>query len=634
MEKIIIDLEAKTDKAVKGIEKVAKEVQELNKEVVSSNKDTAKSLKGVEKASKLAAGGIKAIGTTLKAIGIGLVISALASLKDLFSQNQKVVDVFNVAFETLGQLVSQTVNAFTDIYNELTKTSDQFDALGKVIGGLTTIYMTPLKLAFYGIKLAVQEAMLAWEQSFFGGKDKETIKELNLSILETKDNIISVGEDAVQAGKDVVNNFGEAITEVVDGSKVVVKELGEVSVKAAIQTAKANNEIQKSAELAAARQGLIFEKFDRQAEKLRQVRDEERNSIEERKKANDALLVEIDKAEQASLAQAQLQLSIANANLAKDKDNVEFKVAQIEATRELAAVQAQFEGIRSEQLANDLALSKELTEIDKTRAESQSKIANDKKRFNAEQIDDELLRLEKLKEIAALEQEQEQIRLQALIDNENAGTQAKIDAQIALDEFNEQSRQTNITRDQEIATAEIKIEEEKRNARSQTLNNLVSIAGAETAIGKAALIAKQILMAKELVMEVSKTISFATQASARSAVAMAEGSAQTAKIGFPQNIPMLIGYAAQAVGIFSAIKSATSKAKVSAPPQPSIPTPSATPTPSSVPPSFNVVGGGATNQLAEAIGGQSQQPVQAYVVANDVTTSQSLDRNIVEGASI
>ena len=634
MEKIIIDLEAKTDKAVKGIDKVAKEVQELNKEVVSSNKDTAKSLKGVEKASKSAAGGIKAIGTTLKAIGIGLVISALASLKDLFSQNQKVVDVFNVAFETLGQLVSQTVNAFTDIYNELTKTSDQFDALGKVIGGLTTIYMTPLKLAFYGIKLAVQEAMLAWEQSFFGGKDKETIKELNLSILETKDNIISVGEDAVQAGKDVVNNFGEAITEVVDGSKVVVKELGEVSVKAAIETAKANNEIQKSAELAAARQGLIFEKFDRQAEKLRQVRDEERNSIEERKKANDALLVEIDKAEQASLAQAQLQLSIANANLAKDKDNVEFKVAQIEATRELAAVQAQFEGIRSEQLANDLALSKELTEIDKTRAESQSKIANDKKRFNAEQIDDELLRLEKLKEIAALEQEQEQIRLQALIDNENAGTQAKIDAQIALDEFNEQSRQTNITRDQEIANAEIKIEEEKRNARSQTLDNFVSIAGAETAIGKAALIAKQILMAKELVMEVSKTISFATQASARSAVAMAEGSAQTAKIGFPQNIPMLIGYAAQAVGIFSAIKSATSKAKVSAPPQPSIPTPSATPTPSSVPPSFNVVGGGATNQLAEAIGGQSQQPVQAYVVANDVTTSQSLDRNIVEGASI
>jgi hypothetical protein len=52
------------------------------------------------------------------------------------------------------------------------------------------------------------------------------------------------------------------------------------------------------------------------------------------------------------------------------------------------------------------------------------------------------------------------------------------------------------------------------------------------------------------------------------------------------------------------------------------------------PPSFNIVGASGTNQLADAIGGQTQQPVQAYVVANDVTSAQSLDRNIVEGASL
>jgi len=50
--------------------------------------------------------------------------------------------------------------------------------------------------------------------------------------------------------------------------------------------------------------------------------------------------------------------------------------------------------------------------------------------------------------------------------------------------------------------------------------------------------------------------------------------------------------------------------------------------------SFNLVGQGGTNQLAEAIGSQSQQPVRAYVVSNDVTTAQSLDRNIVESASL
>jgi len=54
----------------------------------------------------------------------------------------------------------------------------------------------------------------------------------------------------------------------------------------------------------------------------------------------------------------------------------------------------------------------------------------------------------------------------------------------------------------------------------------------------------------------------------------------------------------------------------------------------STPPSFNIVGATETSQLAQAVGGQTQQPVQAYVVANDVTTAQSLENNIVEGATI
>ena len=52
------------------------------------------------------------------------------------------------------------------------------------------------------------------------------------------------------------------------------------------------------------------------------------------------------------------------------------------------------------------------------------------------------------------------------------------------------------------------------------------------------------------------------------------------------------------------------------------------------PPSFNIVGASETNQLADAVAGQENQPVQAFVVANDVTTAQSLQNNIVEGATI
>jgi hypothetical protein len=53
---------------------------------------------------------------------------------------------------------------------------------------------------------------------------------------------------------------------------------------------------------------------------------------------------------------------------------------------------------------------------------------------------------------------------------------------------------------------------------------------------------------------------------------------------------------------------------------------------SSPSPQFNVVGNSGANQLAQTLG--SQQPVQAYVVASNVTTQQSLDRNIVNNASL
>ena len=54
----------------------------------------------------------------------------------------------------------------------------------------------------------------------------------------------------------------------------------------------------------------------------------------------------------------------------------------------------------------------------------------------------------------------------------------------------------------------------------------------------------------------------------------------------------------------------------------------------STPPAFNVVGASGETQLADAIGGQTQKPTRAFVVSNDVTTAQELDRNIIEGASI
>ena len=635
MEKIIVELEAKTDKALKGIDNVAKSVEELGKEVSDSNKETTKSLKGVESASKGVAKGVKAVGTGLKAIGLGLIIGALGTLKELFEQNQKAVDFFSVAFETASVVVGQMVTAFTNVYESVSKSSENFDALGKVMSGIVTVAITPLKLGFYAIQLAVQEAQLVWEQSFFGGKDAETIKKLTLDILETKKAFADVATEVVVAGKSIADNFGEAITETTNIAKSVVQEVGKISIKTALETAKANTELQKSAEIAGAMQGLLFEKFDRQAEKLRQIRDEERNTLAERKKANDELLIAVNNAEQAMLSQANQQLAIANANLKKDKNNIEFRVAQIEALKELAGVEAQIEGLRSEQKANDLALSREQIELTNSKAESESNLSIERKRFNAELIEDELARLEALKVVDELEKEQESARLEAIVENANLGTQAKVDAQIALDEFLEQSRQVNITRDTEIAEAESKLSKQKIKDKAMVVDAISQFADAESGIGKALLIVKQALALQETLMDIKRITFKGVEAVGSAGVATAQNVAESSKIGFPQNLITIAGAIAQGVGIVKSVKSAVSKTKAkgggAGASVPNIPTPAAPP---SLPPSFNVVGASETNQLATSIGSQSQEPTRAYVVSGDVTSAQSMDRNIIDGASI
>jgi len=51
-------------------------------------------------------------------------------------------------------------------------------------------------------------------------------------------------------------------------------------------------------------------------------------------------------------------------------------------------------------------------------------------------------------------------------------------------------------------------------------------------------------------------------------------------------------------------------------------------------PQFNVVGNSGVNQLASVVANKEQPPIKTYVVASDVTSGQSLDRNIVKSASL
>ena len=621
---IIINVEDRD--ALASIGKVDKSLEKLddtaNQTVTTANvglsrigKSSIEGSKGVIRVSSA----FKSLAIAMKAAGIGLVIGALTTLKEVFTSNQKVADLLSTAFETISLVFNSFVETVVEVAEKVTEATGGFDALKKVVGGLLTIAITPLKLAFFGIKLGLQEAQLAWEQSFFGDKDPTTIKELNAAIKETRNDLADVAIEAVDAGKQVADNFVEAVGEVTTLVNESIDGVSEISVSAAYEAAKANVELKNTAKLAAAQQGLLVEKYDLQAEKLRQIRDEERNSIAERKKANDDLLKVLADQEKAMLAQASAQVAAAQAEV--DKNNsIENQVALTEALANKQGVLAQVEGFRSEQKSNDLALDREQIELTNAKAESESKLSIERKRFNAEQIEDELLRLEKLKEIDILEAEQEAIRLQAIVDNANAGTQAKVDAEIALDEFKEQSRQTNLERDKEIAEQEKKINDAKIDIDTKTaqtkIQNAQNVSGS---IGQLATLAGESTAAGKALGVASATID--TYVGANKAIA---------KGGFAGTLQAIAIIATGLANVKNIISTKIPQTKVGT----STSTSGGSTVAAPQVPNFNIVGATETSQLADAIGEQTQQPVQAYVVANDVTTAQSLNNNIVEGASI
>lgn len=598
-QEVIIKLAAETADAKKQIELLTAEVSELRKEQSAQSKEALAQAKQTSKGIKGIGTAVKGIGNALKAAGIGLAIAAFAKLSEVFMQNQKAADFFNTAFEAVSI-------AFNDFVNFI------LDNTGGVIDFFKAIFENPLeslKSFADAFKRNIQERFESYLDTLgflasavkkvFSGDFKGALEDVKSAGKESLDVLTGVN-DSFDKGKELVSNATDAIV-----------KYG----KETIKTAAANVQLANNAELAAAQQSRLVEQYDRQAEQLRQIRDDERFSIEERRKANDDLLQVLAEQEAAMLKQAAAQVASAQADLAKNK-SIENQVALTEALANQEGVLAQIEGLRSEQKANDLALDREENELINSKLESESKLAIERERFNAEQIDNEILKLERLKEIALLEQEQEQARLQAIVDNANAGTQAKVDAQIALDEFMEQSRQANIEADTALTEAKMALnqaeaesEMEMLGAVSGALNGLSALAGenaeAQKAIGVAQAIIDTYIGANKAIAQGGIVGTIAAVGIIASGLANVQN-ILTTKIPKPE--PSNVG------------GGGTRSISSPAPAAPQAP-------------QFNVIGGGATNQLAGLLADQNK-PVKAYVVSSEVSSGQALDRNIVESATL
>jgi len=249
----------------------------------------------------------------------------------------------------------------------------------------------------------------------------------------------------------------------------------------------------------------------------------------------------------------------------------------------------------------------------------------EEEQLKARLIELETAKLTKQKEVTsqvvALKAE-EAAALKAIRDQEAAEIKAAQDLKDAQDkERADKLAKENADRAAKAKAEEDRLRQEKEDAeaaaldlaaaqRDNTLNAIISLAGEGSKVGKAAALAQATISGVQGVQNAYTT-----------------AQASPITVGFP-------AYPFIQAGIAGAFALKTIQSIVSSK-KPSVSASGGGQAPSeSQAPSFNVVGAAPENQLAQVIGNKEEKPVKAFVVSGDVSTAQSLDRNIVEGASI
>ena len=363
---VIMELKADVGDAKKNLEEVKSSVEDIGK----ASKTTAKATTGIRD-------GIKGVGVAIKAAGIGLALKAFEMLSEIFMQNQKTADTFNTAFEALSIAINDLVNFVLDNF-------------GTVADFFKDVFENPVeKIKDFGD--AIQDNLIERFNSFLDtmGYVGEAISELFAgNFAKAKEAAKNAGKELVDVATGVDGAYDKIVTTVGDATDAIIDYT-----KKTIDGAKSNVELAKAAELAAVQvQGLI-EKYDKEAEALRKIRDDETKTFAQRIEANEQLGEVLEKQRKEMLALRQLELDRAQTEYDK-LQNQENLIALTEAQNELAAVNAQIEGFTSEQVQNRISLERELLDT-KNELAVESLSLRERELLEVEQQYDELFRLAK-----------------------------------------------------------------------------------------------------------------------------------------------------------------------------------------------------------------------------------------------
>jgi len=574
-----VNIEVNTKKGQKEVKDLEKSIGDVNKEVKEVSESSSELTGQLDNLTGGAISKFKGFRGTLKNV-----ITSFKSLKVAIIATG--IGALLIAVTALGQ-------AFTRSEEGQNKFAKILGVIGSVVGNLLDL------LADLG-----ENIISVFENP------KQALKDFSNLI---KENLINRFEGLLQ----LIPKLGEAVTLLFDGKfsaagKVAADAVGKVVLGVDSVTDSVDNAIEKVKEF-----GAEVAKDAANAAKIADLRAKadrlDRQLIVDRAKAD---------RDRATLLEQSVN---------KEKFTVAERIAFLQEAADLE------EKITNQEIAAArLRLQAQQAEnaLGKSTKEDKEKAAQ----LEANLIQLETARLTKQKEVTSqiiAFKAEEAAALEAIESEKAAKEKERADQK----ELEDKERNQRILEEQkrvneELAQAEVNLQEAKANAIQGGLQIISQLAGKNKALSAGLLVVEKGLAIAQVITNASKAI----------AAAKANLAATPAVIGTIPN-PLYIKQAvATAKGILSTkLSAATSIATIAAQAIPGLGGGGGGGGSAgglgggggdSQAPSFNVVGATETSQLADAIGGQTQQPVKAFVVANDVTTAQSLENNIVEGATL
>jgi hypothetical protein len=598
----VIQIKGDATQAINALKSVGKEAKNTQKQAEQSSQaindgmnaldkrtgGAVSAFKGLTGGIKSAVAGFKTLKGAIIATGLGALLVAITSLIAYFKETERGADQLRIITSALGAVMGKLM-----------------DVVIKLGEALFKAFNDP-KQAVIDFGNAIQENIANRVQGML-----ELLpalgKAINLAFSGEFKNAGKVAADAVGKVTLGVENVTDKIGAAVDSVKAFGQSIVDAG-KEGARIAKIFNEVEK------AERELVTQRAaaNKQIQEARFIADDLTKSTEERIAA-----IELAGKLEEQVANKELQTQRKKALALKQQAAI--SESNKETLNEIAAAEARVSELETASIARRKRLGMEITSLRKQQ-ETATAAAIKKEQELLDLVDQankdfllqqgalldqafEMLKSDQQREIEAVQEKFfKLLELEELSGAERAALTEKQEAEIAA--INGKYAQARI--DQEKAV---------QSAKSAEINATIDMV--QGALGSLFEDSKAVATANVLVD------------SAQAAVGIFKSSTS-----LPEPIASInrgVQLAALAATTFASIRKINQA-------QPdgggsATPVQVTTPTVPSQAPQFNIVGQGGINQLAESIGGQFQQPIRAYVVGQDVTTSQQLQRQRIRTAT-